>query len=362
MPSIITRGAQRDTLERVITGAVRELWIVCPFIQLSTAEWIRNRLASRPEGLALRVLTTPPLDQPANDPRAVLLLADLPGCEVRCLRPLHAKIYLADRAFALVTSANLSRSALDTIYECGVLLGAGDDIDGIARYVSSMWPEAHVPSRDVLVELAASYLPGAREFWCSDSDMLVLDQQRSRRAECRYLAERSAFELVRAWHADRSQTSGEDVMQFARHLNKDLRDGLDRVTFDRFGPQVVNINARQWAQEAPLFSHWCVEMVLGNPEGAFQAFFERGAQRPTGMKMGTVSALLYLRRHGEPKREPQFCFYNSNFVQSVEAIVEHVGTPSWSEYLDYCERCRKTLSSSGLPVELWDLALSEMPG
>lgn len=359
MASIVLRGMHREALETIISLAAREVWLVCPFIQRDTAEWVRGLVVSRSKMPALRILTTPPLEQPANDPQAVLLLLDVPGCEVRCLRPLHAKVYLADRTAALVTSANLSKSALDKIYECGMLLDAAGDLETIAAYIASMWQDAQAPNRDVLVKLAEVYQRPTRNLGASDSSEFVLDPYQSRRTECRYLAERNAFDLVRGWRTrDTQPPSSDEVMHFARYLNEDLRKGGDAI-YTRFGPYVVNTNASRWAQHPTLFANCCTEAIFGDARRVFEAIRNNSESKPGGVNIGTLSALLYLRRHGDLTRDPEFFFYTAKFVNKVQVSVKNVASPNWEEYTAYCERCRQTFASTGLPIELWDFALTE---
>lgn len=121
------RAALRDLIAAATTG----LHVICPFIQSSVAEWTLDTLESQSRSIIVRVITRHPQFEPANDPRALLELSRI--TEVRCLPRLHAKIYLADASFALVTSANLSDTALDCAEECGVLLskrGCGQLLSG----------------------------------------------------------------------------------------------------------------------------------------------------------------------------------------------------------------------------------------
>ena len=104
-------------------GAVRqELFIVSPYIRGDAVSTVISRLRTNPwfSRLNIRLLTRNDEDALAgghSHAEALLALLGMsddgaPRVEMRWLPNLHAKIYLFDDTFALVTSANLTGDSL----------------------------------------------------------------------------------------------------------------------------------------------------------------------------------------------------------------------------------------------------------
>ena len=104
-----------------LTAALRadrsEFRVVCPFIKAGALD----RLLSRNPG-SVQVITRFNLvdfAEGVSDVAALRMLLDA-GAQVRGIRRLHAKLYLfASRA--IITSANLTKSALDSNHEFGLV-------------------------------------------------------------------------------------------------------------------------------------------------------------------------------------------------------------------------------------------------
>lgn len=113
----------KDALESVIESANNELHIVSPYVTQVGATLITDRIKSpaRRSSMAVRLLTDlNPFSacQGSCDPEAILHLArSFPKSTVTHLPRVHAKIIVADRAAAIVGSANLTAGGIQDNYE-----------------------------------------------------------------------------------------------------------------------------------------------------------------------------------------------------------------------------------------------------
>lgn len=129
----------RTHVQEVLWSARRDLFIATPYIKLSEAEWLCNQVSDTRFGnsLRLRILT---------DIRSINILTGsldvaalrtcqtkIPHCEVINLPRLHAKVYIADEHCALVTSANLTPSGLDSNWEYGIAVTDPAAVRGIRQ-------------------------------------------------------------------------------------------------------------------------------------------------------------------------------------------------------------------------------------
>jgi hypothetical protein len=112
-----------------LVESVRASLVLCaPYIGRSACERINERLVSRPrdELRQIYVLTDLSLDNMlsgATDVTVLLRLVQaLPQTTIRVLPSLHAKVYVADTARAVVTSANLTGAGLSRNFEYGMLI------------------------------------------------------------------------------------------------------------------------------------------------------------------------------------------------------------------------------------------------
>jgi len=128
--------------------------IVSPFIKRSEAEWVCGALESAGQlpYLRLQVLTDLRSDSVLNgslDIEALETLAEAtPNASVINLPRLHAKVYVADDAFAVVGSGNLTPAGLEGNYEYGVAFRETDivtrirsDLEDYARIGNRLAPE-----------------------------------------------------------------------------------------------------------------------------------------------------------------------------------------------------------------------------
>ena len=94
-----------------------------PYVKEPEAARLRGRLRPGVDVLTLANLDAGAMAQASLDLAALRRLFEAsPASRVVSLSHLHAKVYVADEAAALVASANLTRSGLDRNLEYGVLL------------------------------------------------------------------------------------------------------------------------------------------------------------------------------------------------------------------------------------------------
>lgn len=108
--------------------------ISSPYIKLREADWVCNELAKKNESPRLQLLTDVRSENVLSgslDIKALTLFAEvLNNTTIVNLPRIHAKVYIADADFALVTSANLTPSGLDNNFEYGVGV---DDLSIVIR-------------------------------------------------------------------------------------------------------------------------------------------------------------------------------------------------------------------------------------
>lgn len=129
-----------------LTSALRadtsELRIICPFIKVGALDRLLSLTPSN-----IQVITRFNLvdfAEGVSDLAALRMLLDA-GAQVRGIQKLHSKLYLfASRA--IVTSANLTKAALDTNLEFGLV---ADDVSVIAEcrtYFDDLWDQGEKTS------------------------------------------------------------------------------------------------------------------------------------------------------------------------------------------------------------------------
>lgn len=90
----------------------------------------------------------------ASDLESVCALAE-GGFEVFSSHRLHAKVYVVDESFALVTSANATFSGMRRNLECGVVLRDTDSVKAAASLILSAFGTTKAPQRWKLADLEA---------------------------------------------------------------------------------------------------------------------------------------------------------------------------------------------------------------
>jgi PLD-like domain len=137
MSFLLIDGGWDEVIDQSVEHAENGLKIVCPFIKHKTVQ----RLFKLGNPASIQVITRFNLSDfcsGVNDISALRLLAQA-GAEIRGIRNLHAKLYLFGDSRAIVTSANLTESALTRNCEFGFLAYDDPVVEKCHSYFSSLW-------------------------------------------------------------------------------------------------------------------------------------------------------------------------------------------------------------------------------
>ena len=106
--------AWRNHLADMMAGARRSVLVVTPFVKRSEAAWLCRKIPSGVRVTTLANLDADAVSTSALDISGLRCLAETPdSAELIALSGLHAKVFVADDAAAILTSGNLTRSGLD---------------------------------------------------------------------------------------------------------------------------------------------------------------------------------------------------------------------------------------------------------
>lgn len=115
--------AWRDALAGIASASSQSVLIATPYIKYDEAAWFCELLNPGLEVITLANIDAEAVSASALDVAALRCLAEAsPFAKLIALPNLHAKVFVADEKAAIVTSGNLTRSALDSNLEYGVLL------------------------------------------------------------------------------------------------------------------------------------------------------------------------------------------------------------------------------------------------
>ncbi|HLG95596.1 MAG TPA: phospholipase D family protein [Bryobacteraceae bacterium] len=148
----------RTGLREILRLADQELVIASPYIKTSEAEWVCDELA-RKRSLPGRVQVLTDVRSTnvlggSLDIAALRVISNrIPAAAVVNLPRLHAKVYVADRACALVTSANLTPSGMDINFEFGVESHEPAFVEEVRRNLDSYARLGNVLRPELLAEL-----------------------------------------------------------------------------------------------------------------------------------------------------------------------------------------------------------------
>lgn len=133
---LIDKGWDKQ-LQQALKRDHSELRIICPFIKAKIAE----RLLSEGIPETIRVITRFNLNdfhRGVSDTQALRILFDA-GAQIRGVRNLHAKLYLFGGSRTILTSANLTQSALTRNHEFGLVATAPSIMGECRGYFNSLW-------------------------------------------------------------------------------------------------------------------------------------------------------------------------------------------------------------------------------
>jgi hypothetical protein len=142
-------------LLEVLSRTREELFIASPYVKTSEMDWLLCQLSKMKINLRrIRLMTDIRSENVLSgslDLEALVLLIDTqPTAQIINLPRLHAKVYVADSSFALVTSANLTRSGLEHNYEYGVGIDTESDVRALRHDMESYSRLGSAVSRDVV--------------------------------------------------------------------------------------------------------------------------------------------------------------------------------------------------------------------
>jgi hypothetical protein len=136
---LVDTGWDRE-LSQAMKSDSKQVRIVCPFIKKCVVE----RLLKTAKHGTVQVITRFNLSDFAegvSDIDALRYLLER-GAQVRGVRNLHAKLYLFGTSRAIVTSANLTNSALLHNHELGFVAEGADIVKQCSDYFTSLWSRA----------------------------------------------------------------------------------------------------------------------------------------------------------------------------------------------------------------------------
>ncbi len=121
-----------DWVRARIDACRKSFTVVSPFVGPIAPQWF-GELACPVDKLLVTRLDLPLLAQLGSQLDAVTQCASV-GADVHSVQGLHAKVYVVDGEYALVTSANATYAGMRTNLECGVALD-GCEAAAVARVV-----------------------------------------------------------------------------------------------------------------------------------------------------------------------------------------------------------------------------------
>lgn len=123
----VLTGSWHGTLHALVSSATRRLTLCAPYVSEHGASVVLNARKIIPSGiphvLVLTDLSPLAICAGATDPSAIAMISRrLPNVRLVHLPRLHAKVYAADGARAVLTSGNLTGGGLGANYECGLFI------------------------------------------------------------------------------------------------------------------------------------------------------------------------------------------------------------------------------------------------
>lgn len=158
MPISLFSSPLRKGLRRVIDAVSDTLVIASPYIRTEEAKWLLAELGSKRTSLSrMDVLTDVRAESVLNGSLELDALSmfteSVRSARIVNLPRLHAKTYIADDTFALVTSANLTPSGLDFNFEYGVGVAQPELVRNIRLDIEKYRDIGNILTRETLDEL-----------------------------------------------------------------------------------------------------------------------------------------------------------------------------------------------------------------
>lgn len=121
-----------------------QLCMLSPYIKLGAIHPLMKHLAPHVQVQLITRVRLADYYHNASDLSALRIILDNEIHMVRSHPNLHAKVYLIDDQYALITSANLTFRGLTTNYEYGVLFCESEIISQIQRDFTDLWEDISI--------------------------------------------------------------------------------------------------------------------------------------------------------------------------------------------------------------------------
>ncbi len=149
----ISFPAERGIVD-IVKQAHDRLLIACPYLSDYGAQVVIEH-AQAGQLWLLTNLDARNMAAGSLDLAALLNMWDRLPLRLSSLGGLHAKVYIADRRAALITSANLTRSGMRENYEYGVVVRDADVVKAIAQDIEAYFELGNVFEQETLRALVA---------------------------------------------------------------------------------------------------------------------------------------------------------------------------------------------------------------
>ena len=150
----LLNGPWRCALADVASTAEHSLLIAVPYLKYEEVKWLCEQIRPDIEITTLANIDPDAVSASALDIGAIRYLAEAsPLAQVIALPNLHAKVFIADEKAAIVTSGNLTRSALDRNIEYGVLLHREDLVQSVLEDMQAFARLGSKIESDTILEL-----------------------------------------------------------------------------------------------------------------------------------------------------------------------------------------------------------------
>ena len=120
-----------------LAKSAREIKIISPFINQIAVRALRHR----GRDCKITLITKYDVGNFANGVSDLKTIKKLlhRGVQIRGIRGLHSKVYIFDKATAVVTSSNFTSGGLVNNFECGVITQSKPDIFKLTKHFEFLW-------------------------------------------------------------------------------------------------------------------------------------------------------------------------------------------------------------------------------
>ena len=251
VPSIDTLPSPWDaTFSRLVEAVTHDMLILSPYVTRGPVDTLvaTFKRRHREQTIQFRLVTDlspASLAAEALDVAALSrLLEDIPKASLTHLPRLHAKVYIADRQCAVITSANMTAGGLSLNYEYGLCLNdpllvsrVRQEAEAYANLGADVSREALADLSETVEELVSLHREAQREVAPRMKEAL---RKQSRLAELKLLRVRAAGKTTHGIFADtlmyllgRGPQRTVELHRMIQRIHPDLcDDSIDRVIDD----------------------------------------------------------------------------------------------------------------------------------